>query len=70
MPYNRNRIFYNFRWFYDYSGGQLTNFGVHYVDMMRWCLGQDTPRSVTAMGGKYAVEDNREIPDTMEALWE
>ncbi len=70
VPYNRNRTYYNFRWFYHYSGGQLSNFGVHYVDMLRWCLGQDAPRSVTAIGGKYAVEDNREIPDTMEVLWE
>lgn len=70
VPYNRNRTYYNFRWFYHYSGGQLTNFGVHYLDMMRWCLGQDAPRAVTAMGGKYAVRDNREIPDTLEVLWE
>jgi predicted dehydrogenase len=70
VPYNRNREFYNFRWFYNYSGGQLTNFGVHNVDMLRWCLGQDSPRSVTAIGGKYAMEDNREIPDTLQVLWE
>ena len=69
-PYNRNRTYYNFRWFHDYSGGQLTNFGVHYMDMLRWCLGQDAPKAVVAMGGKYAVQDNREIPDTMEVLWE
>jgi predicted dehydrogenase len=70
VPYNKNRTYYNFRWFYDYSGGQLTNFGVHYVDMLRWCLGQDAPLAVTALGGKYAVKDNREIPDTLEVLWE
>ena len=40
VPYDRNRTFYNFRWFYDYSGGQLTNFGVHYMDMLRWCARQ------------------------------
>jgi predicted dehydrogenase len=70
VPYNRNRMFYDFRWFYDYSGGQLTNFGVHYMDMIRWCLGKESPRSVVAMGGKYAVEDNREIPDTLEVIWD
>ena len=70
VPYNKNRTFYNFRWFFDYSGGQMTNFGVHYVDMLRWCLDKDAPHAVTVMGGKYAVEDNREIPDTCEALWE
>ena len=54
VPYNKNRTFYRFRWFYDYSGGQLTNFGVHYLDMIHWALGQDAPLAVTAIGGKYA----------------
>lgn len=70
VPYNRNRTYYNFRWFYDYSGGQITNFGVHYMDMLRWCLGKDSPRAVTAMGGVFAVKDNREIPDTAEVMWD
>lgn len=70
VPYNRNRAFYNFRWFYDYSGGQITNFGVHYMDMIRMCLGKDAPKAVTAIGGKYAINDNREIPDTCEVLWD
>jgi predicted dehydrogenase len=71
VPYDRNRTFYNFRWFYDYSGGQVTNFGVHYLDMLRWCLGKESPKSVTAMGGQFAgIRDNREIPDTLEVLWD
>ena len=69
VPYNQNRTFYQFRWFYDYSGGQITNFGVHYLDLIHWALGQSAPLAVTAMGGKFAVEDNREMPDTMEVLW-
>lgn len=70
VPYNRNRMYYRFRWFFHYSGGQVTNFGVHYMDMLRWALGKEAPRAVTAMGGKFAVKDNREIPDTMEAMWD
>ncbi len=69
VPYNKNRTFYRFRWFYDYSGGQLTNFGVHYMDFVHWALGHDAPLAVTAMGGKLALGDNREIPDTLEVLW-
>ena len=69
VPYNKNRTFYRFRWFYDYSGGQLTNFGVHYLDQIHWSLGQDTPLAVTAMGGKFAVTDNREVPDTLLVNW-
>lgn len=69
VPYNKNRAFYRFRWFYDYSGGQLTNFGVHYLDVIHWALGQSSPLGVTAMGGKFVVPDNREVPDTLEVLW-
>jgi predicted dehydrogenase len=69
-PYNPNRTFYRFRWFYDYSGGQVTNFGVHYLDFIHWALGQQAPLAVTALGGRFAgIEDNREIPDTLEAIW-
>jgi predicted dehydrogenase len=67
--YNKNRTFYRFRWFWDYSGGQVTNFGVHYVDAIHWALGVEAPLAVTAMGGKLAIDDNREIPDTMEVMW-
>src|SRR5207302_7002893 len=70
VPYNKNRTFYRFRWFYDYSGGQMTNFGVHYLDLIQAALGHDAPVAVTALGGKIAVEDNREIPDTVEAIWQ
>jgi predicted dehydrogenase len=67
--HNKNRTFYRFRWFYDYSGGQMTNFGVHYIAQIHRSLGVDAPLSVMAMGGKFASYDNREIPDTMEAVW-
>ena len=69
VRYNRNRGLYRFRWFYDYSGGQVTNYGAHYLDFTHWALGHDTPLAVTAMGGKLSIPDNREIPDTLEALW-
>ncbi len=70
VPYHPNRCFYKFRWFRDYSGGQLTNMGTHYLDMIQWALGVDAPTGVFAIGGKYAVNDNRDIPDTMEVVWE
>ena len=62
VPYNRNRAFYRFRWFYDYSGGQVTNFGVHYLDFIHWALGQDAPLAVTAMGGKFAARGQPRDP--------
>lgn len=70
VPFNPNRCLYKFRWFWDYSGGQLTNMGTHFLDVIQWAIGKDAPRSVMSVGGKYAVDDNREIPDTMEVIWE
>jgi predicted dehydrogenase len=67
--YNKNKTFYRFRWFYDFSGGQLTNFGVHYLAQIHSSLGVEAPKSVVAVGGKFANYDNREVPDTMEVLW-
>lgn len=67
--YNKNRTFYRFRWFSDYSGGQLTNFGVHYLAQIHRSLGVDAPLSVAAIGGKFVDYDNRDVPDTMEVLW-
>jgi predicted dehydrogenase len=67
--YNKNRTFYRFRWFYDYSGGQLTNFGVHYLAQIHRSLGVEAPKGVVAIGGKFASYDNREVPDTMEVVW-
>jgi predicted dehydrogenase len=70
VSYNPNRCLYKFRWFSDYSGGQLTNFGTHYLDVIQWALGQSAPQGVFAAGGKYAIHDNRDIPDTLEVVWD
>jgi predicted dehydrogenase len=70
VPYADNKVLYKFRWFPNYSGGQITNMGAHYLDVIQWALGQDAPKAVACLGGKYAVEDGREIPDTLQAVWE
>ena len=68
--YNKNRTFYRFRWFYDYSGGQLTNFGVHYLAPDPLGARASRPRRPSPpIGGKFADYDNREVPDTMEVVW-
>jgi predicted dehydrogenase len=70
VAYNPNRCLYKFRWFWDYSGGQMTNIGTHYLDVIQWALGQEAPLLVAAMGGKFAIDDDREVPDTMETMWQ
>jgi len=48
----------------------MGNWGVHYMDVIRWMVGETAPSAITAHGGKYAVKDDRDIPDTMEVLFE
>jgi len=67
--YQYNISPYSFRWWSEYSS-QMGNWGVHYMDVIRWLTGETAPVAVTAHGGKYAVNDDRDIPDTMEALFE
>jgi predicted dehydrogenase len=69
-PYNPNRCLYHFRWFWDYSGGQMTNLGAHDMDLVHLLLGLRAPRSVFSAGGRFALEDNGETPDTQDAIWE
>ena len=68
-PYQDNITPYQFRWWKSYSS-QMGNWGVHKFDVMRWCLGEENPTSVCAMGGRYVVDDDRTIPDTAQAMFE
>lgn len=67
--YQYNISPYFFRWWKEYSS-QMGNWGVHYMDVIRWMVGEKAPSAITAHGGKYAVNDDRTIPDTMEVLFE
>jgi predicted dehydrogenase len=68
--YNPNRAIYHFRWFWDYSGGQMTNLGQHALDIAHWYLGAQGPKSVMSMGGRFCLQDNGETPDTQDVLFE
>jgi len=68
-PYQENICPYKFRWWKSYSS-QIGNWGVHYFDLIRWLVGEESPVSVSAHGGRYAVDDDRTIPDTMQATFE
>jgi len=69
VPYNENRCFYKFRWFRNYSGGQVTNRGAHYLDMIQWAIGQDAPEEINALGSSLGIKDNREIPVNLQVNW-
>jgi predicted dehydrogenase len=68
-PYQYNIAPYNFRWWSDYSS-QMGNWGVHFMDVIRWMMGEKAPVAISAHGGKYIVDDDRTIPDTMQVTFE
>jgi predicted dehydrogenase len=59
-----------FRHFWDYAGGQLTDSGVHMIDIVHMAFGEVMPQSVIASGGKYWLQDDTETPDTMQVTYE
>ncbi len=69
--FNPNRFHFNFRWYWDYAGGLMTDWGVHLIDYA--LLGMDAafPKSAVALGGKYAYPDGaHETPDTLATVYE
>lgn len=70
-PFNENRFHFNFRWFWDYAGGLMTDWGVHLVDYVLLGMDAPLPRNVYASGGKYAYPDGgNETPDTLAAVYD
>jgi predicted dehydrogenase len=70
-PFNQNRFHFNFRWFWEYAGGLMTDWGVHLVDYALYGMKATEPRSVMATGGKFAYPDDAsETPDTLQAVYE
>lgn len=63
-PYNVKHVHYNFRFFWDYSGGQLTNWGAHHIDIAHWGLGMDESGPLSVRGeAKYPTHGWYEVPD-------
>lgn len=60
----------SFRWFWDYAGGMMTDWGVHLLDIVNWAMKVQAPLSVSSVGGKFYHEDNRETPDTISATYQ
>jgi predicted dehydrogenase len=68
-PYQDNITPFKFRWWHLYSTRYADN-GVHFLDIIRWLSGDEpAPESICAMGGKFAVNDDRTIPDVMEGMF-
>ncbi len=69
--FNKNRFHFSFRWFWDYAGGMMTDWGVHEIDIALHAMKTSAPKSIMASGGKLAYpNDASETPDTLQAIFE
>ena len=70
-PFNAGRFHFNFRWFWDYAGGLMTDWGVHLIDYALLGMKAGNPKSIAALGGRFAYPDlYEETPDTLTTLYE
>ena len=76
VPFNPNRFgvhperWSSFRWFWNYAGGMMTDWGVHLLDIVQWAMNVEGPLEVSAQGGKFCLQDNRETPDTLQVTYQ
>ncbi|MEO6286331.1 MAG: Gfo/Idh/MocA family oxidoreductase [Dyadobacter sp.] len=68
-PFNANRFHGNFRWYWDYAGGIMTDWGVHLLDYALLGMKAGAPKSVMASGSK-AFNFGVDAPDTMTTVYE
>jgi predicted dehydrogenase len=68
-PYQAHRGLYHFRWFWDYSGGQLTNNHAHSISAFLNVMGVKGPTKVVSCGGRYTLEDDGETPDLQQCIY-
>jgi predicted dehydrogenase len=82
VPYNENRFgvslnadleyqrWATFRWFWDYAGGMMTDWGVHLIDIVQWAMEENAPKTVSTHGGKFVMTDDRQMADTLQATFQ
>ncbi len=67
QPFDEYR-FRNWRWFWDFGGGLLTDLMVHWVDVAHWFLGVDHPLKAASLGDHVASRGVWQTPDTIQCL--
>jgi len=68
-PFNPNRFTFNWRYFWDYAGGLLADFVCHLVDPIHWGLRATAPQRIAGTGGRFALDDHGETPDTFDVTY-
>lgn len=68
--FNPHRFHGSWRWFFDYASGMVGDWNVHLQDIIMWTMDTPAPISVSTIGGKWALRDDRDTPDTMQTVYE
>lgn len=69
-PFNTLRFHYNFRWFWDYAGGTMTDWGVHLLDFAMLGMNVQNPLSIAPGGGLFQHAKNSiETPDIQQVAY-
>jgi len=67
---SKGPVHYDWHWFWNYGGGDITNQGIHQMDVARWLLGaKGLPESVVSFGGRFGYIDDAETPNTLVSVF-
>ena len=70
VPYRENQVHYQFRWFEDYSGGKMTDWGAHHNDIAQWILQKDDSGPVKVEGaGEYHPNGPHDVPARFDVVY-
>jgi predicted dehydrogenase len=70
VPFNPNRFLSTYRYFFDYSGGYITDFGNHRIDTVQQIMGVTAPKTIAASGGRFVLRDDGDVPDFLSVTYE
>ena len=70
VPYNRKMHPRGFRSFWNFANGQLSDWGIHWLDQILWWSEEQYPKSVASTGGRFVLEDNTDTPDTQHVVYQ
>lgn len=69
-PFQATITPFKFRW-WDLYATRFADNGVHFIDIMRWLTGDEVgPTRIAALGGRFAIDDDRTVPDVMEGMFQ
>lgn len=70
VPFNQHRFLGTYRWFSDYSGGYITDFGVHRLDTVQQVMGVQAPVRISAVGGRFLKNFPGDVPDLLQVTFD